>query len=212
MDPVRELLERLMREKGDDCFSISRLLGRNAAYFQQFLRRGVPRRLKEDDRRVLARYFGVDEVELGGPPAPAGAGFGTIRVPRLQLGASAGSGAVAEAEVPNGAIAFESRWLRRLTTQPDSLSIIQVSGDSMEPTLQDGDDILVDASDAEDRLRDGIYVIRMDDALMVKRLAIAPAKKISVLSDNPGYPGWDDVDPGSLRIIGRVIWTGRRIG
>jgi Peptidase S24-like len=212
MDPVRELLERLMREKGDDCFSISRLLGRNAAYFQQYLKRGVPRRLKEEDRRVLARYFGVDEVELGGPPAPVGAGFATVRVPRLQLGASAGAGALADGEEPNGAIAFEGRWLRRLTTQPDALSIIQVAGDSMEPTLLHGDDILVDASDAEGRLREGIYVIRMDDALMVKRLALAPGRKISVLSDNPAYPGWSDVDPGSLRVIGRVIWTGRRIG
>jgi hypothetical protein len=212
MDPVRELLERLMRERGDDYLSISRLLGRNAAYFQQFQKRGVPRKLKEEDRRVLAKYFGVDEVDLGGPPAPSPAGFGTTRVPRLRLGASAGPGATAEAEERNGAIAFESRWLRRLTSQPDSLSIIQVAGDSMEPTLFDGDDILVDTSDAGDRLRDGIYVIRMDDALLVKRIALSPGRQISVRSDNSAYPAWEDLDLSTLHIVGRVIWIGRRIG
>src|SRR3546814_4245944 len=44
----------------------------------------------------------------------------------------------------------------------------------MAPTLSDGDDILVDGGDAAGRLRDGIYVLRMDDALMVKRVARAP--------------------------------------
>ena len=62
MDDVRNRLQDLMDERGDDCLSISRMLGRNAAYFQQFLKRGVPRKLKEDDRRVLATYFGIDET------------------------------------------------------------------------------------------------------------------------------------------------------
>ena len=70
MDDVRTHLQKLMEDRGDDCLSISRLLGRNAAYFQQYLRRGVPKRLKEDDRRTLANYFGVDELALGGLPPP----------------------------------------------------------------------------------------------------------------------------------------------
>lgn len=210
MDDVRTHLEKLMDERGDDCLSISRLLGRNAAYFQQFLRRGVPRKLKEDDRRILATYFGVDEIELGGPSLPRASGS-TVMVPRLRLGASAGPGAHAGTEDRAGQIGFESKWLRKLTTSPDALSIIQVAGDSMIPTLGDGDDILVDGGDAADRLRDGIYVIRMDDALMVKRLSLRPAQRLSVLSDNPAYPGWPDVEPDSVTIIGRVVWAGRKI-
>lgn len=209
MDQVRTKLEALMQERGDDCLSISRMLGRNAAYFQQFLKRGVPRKLKEDDRRKLATYFGVDEAVLGGPAAPLSAG--TVLVPRLRLGASAGSGAHAEGEEQAGRIGFESRWLKKLSNSPDALSIIQVAGDSMTPTLGDGDDILVDRADAADRLRDGIYVIRMDDQLLVKRLAPRPAHRISVISDNPAYPSWDDADPRDIAVIGRVIWAGRKI-
>jgi hypothetical protein len=211
MDPVRELLERLMRERGDDCLSISRLLGRNAAYFQQFLKRGVPRKLKEEDRRLLARYFGVSETALGGPPPPPESA-GTVRVPRLLLGASAGPGTVAEREEEAGSIAFEGRWLRRLSANPAALSIIQVAGNSMEPTLQDGDDILVDTGDAAGALRSGIYVIRMDDALMVKRLTPGPGAAVSVISDNAAYPSLDSVARDRFSVVGRVIWTGRRIG
>lgn len=64
MDPVRQLLEELMHDRGETYASLSRLLGRNAAYIQQFVQRGVPRRLAEDDRRRLARYFSVARQKL----------------------------------------------------------------------------------------------------------------------------------------------------
>ena len=53
-DP-RANLDRLIRERGEDYVGLSRLLGRNAAYVQQYIKRGTPRRLAEDDRRLLAR-------------------------------------------------------------------------------------------------------------------------------------------------------------
>jgi phage repressor protein C with HTH and peptisase S24 domain len=91
------------------------------------------------------------------------------------------------------------------------LSLIQVDGDSMSPTLNHGDDIMVDNRAATGPLRDGIHVIRLDDALMVKRLASGPGGRLSVLSDNPAYPGWPDVDGTTVAIIGRVVWAGRRL-
>ena len=81
----------------------------------------------------------------------------------------------------------------------------------MFPTLANGDDIMVDRAAANAPLRDGIHVIRMDDVLMVKRLAREPKGRFSVLSDNPAYPDWPDVDGASVTVIGRVIWTGRRL-
>lgn len=79
---VRTRLDRLIRESGEDYSSISRMLGRNAAYIQQFIKRGTPRRLSEDDRRTLAGYFQVSEEQLGGRPAPAPRTV-SIRVIRL---------------------------------------------------------------------------------------------------------------------------------
>lgn len=111
-------------------------------------------------------------------------------------------------------LAFDPSWLRRVARgAPDQLSIIRVSGDSMAPTLDDGDDVLVDRGDGAERMRDGIYVLRMDDALVIKRLAVNPAtspRTVSIRSDNLAYPNWPDCDPTALDLIGRVVWAGRR--
>jgi hypothetical protein len=210
-EEARAALQRLIEERGEDYAGLSRLLGRNPAYIQQYIKRGSPRRLAEADRRLLARYFGIDEARLGGQ---GGEGSGLLPVPRLDVGASAGAGAFDGDERPLSHIAFDPAWLRRIARgAPNLLSIIRVTGDSMAPTLADGDDILVDRGDGAERVRDGIYVLRIDDALVVKRLAVNPAARtLSVRSDNPAYPGWPDCDPAAVDIVGRVVWTGRRVG
>ena len=221
MVDARDTLERLMNDRGDSSVALSRLLGRNAAYVQQFIKRGVPKKLDEEDRRTLARYFGVAEAMLGGPVAvvPAAMGrkrSGLISIPQLAVGASAGPGALPDSERVEARFGFDAAWLRRLTASPDLVSAIRVEGDSMIPTLADGDDILVDRGDAGDRLRDGIYVLRIDDALNVKRLAVNPAqskdaRSVEVRSDNPAYPSWPDVPAARVDVIGRVIWVGRKV-
>ena len=211
-DP-RAALDKLIRERGADYASLSRLLGRNAAYVQQYIKRGSPRRLGEEDRRLLARYFGVDEAVLGGPPSAKG-GEALVSIPRLDLGASAGPGAVDSGESRLGQIGFDAAWLRRIGLGgggPGRLSVIRVDGDSMIPTLADGDEILVDREDGAGRLRDGIYVLRVEGVLVVKRLSLGPGGRLSVRSDNDAYPGWPDLDPAAVDVVGRVVWVGRRL-
>jgi len=211
MSDARTTLQRLIDERGEDYASLSRLLGRNAAYIQQFMKRGTPKKLPEDYRRILARYFGVSEEALGGPPPDMMAG-GLVTVPRLLVDASAGPGSVADEEWAGTHFAFDPKWLRTVGAgDPQRISIIRVDGDSMQPTLTDGDEILVEAIGG-DRPRDGIYVLRMDDALVVKRLAFNPAgRRVSVTSDNSAYPSWPDCPLKSVDIVGRVVWAGRRI-
>jgi Peptidase S24-like len=215
-DPARAALAELIRERGVDCASLSRLLGRNLAYVQQYLQRGTPKRLGERERGLLARYFGVDEAVLGGPVGVSAVASGLLSrdmtmVRRIEVGASAGAGGLADEglAVP---FAFDRRWLRRLSAQPDRLAIIQVDGDSMVPSLANGDDIMVDSGDAAERLRDGIYVLRRDGLLLVKRLARASARAcVTIISDNAAYPTESDVPVASLEIVGRVVWAARRI-
>ena len=78
-DP-RAVLEKLIAERGEDFAGLSRMLGRNPAYIQQFVRRGVPKRLKEEERRKLARYFSVSEALLGGPADAAVPAHGLVSV------------------------------------------------------------------------------------------------------------------------------------
>ena len=213
MNDPREILQRLCAERGEDFAGLSRMLGRNAAYIQQFVRRGIPRRLGEDERRKLARYFGIPETLLGGPVPEVIVADGLISVKRHAVMVSAGPGAIVTEELGKPYFAFDERWLKALTpSAPASLSIVWVEGDSMSPTLNPGDDILVDLEDSMARLRDGIYVLRIDDALVVKRLALNPiAKRVTVQSDNPAYSDWPDCSPGEINCIGRVIWSGRRV-
>jgi phage repressor protein C with HTH and peptisase S24 domain len=212
MDP-RLVLERLCAERGEDFAGLSRMLGRNAAYIQQYVRRGVPKRLGEDERRKLARYFAIPEAMLGGPVEEPSVPNGLLSVKRHPISVSAGPGAIAGDELGTPYFAFDERWLKALTqSSPASLSIVRVEGDSMAPTLNAGDDILVDLGDAAERLRDGIYVLRIDDALVVKRLALNPlGRRVTVQSDNPAYPDWPDCRLDEINCIGRVIWSGRRV-
>jgi len=194
--------------------ALSRMLGRNASYLQQFVRKGSPRKLEEGDRARLARFFGVDEVELGksqekslssGETRPA---RDWLAVPRLAIGASAGSGAVVDGEERFDTLRFSARWLREMGLRSAQLSAIAVTGDSMEPTLRDGDEILVDRTPRP--LHDGIHVVRLGDNLLVKRIETARPGVITLISDNPAYRPIE-CDPTELEVIGRVVWKGGRV-
>lgn len=216
MGDARQRLLELSRQNGASLSRLSQLIGRNATYLQQFIRKGSPRKLEEDDRRVLAEFFGVSESELGAPegnsyiaPDSAAPKHGDwVDIPRLPLGASAGPGALGGEEAPFDAFRFSRRWLREQGLEPGMLSAIAVEGDSMEPLLRHGDEILVDRTPRP--LRDGIHVVRLGDALLVKRVASAGAGRVTLLSQNLAYPPVE-VALAEVDVVGRVVWKGGRV-
>ena len=221
LDPPRARLLELSQKRGVSLSKLSEMLGRNPSYLQQFIRKGSPRKLEEGDRGMLAQFFGVAESELvddGGVSKEKSytsrrSGFSPVRsdyvdVPRLAIGASAGPGALPDAENAVDAFKFSRRWLAEQGLENAQLSAITVEGDSMEPLLNDGDEILVDRSPRA--FRDGVHVVRLSDTLMVKRVASAGAGRFSLLSQNLAYPPVS-VDASEIEIIGRVVWKGGRI-
>lgn len=208
-DDPRAALDRLIRDNGDDYAALSRMLGRNAAYVQQYIKRGSPKILPERERSVLARYFGVDERVLG--KADDARGRGLRLVPKLAVGASAGGGALTDVEALAGKVGFDETWLRQMGLDPAGLSLIRVNGHSMQPTLNDGDDIMVDTGGAARLGKQGVYVLRYDGALMVKRLRPAAGGRLSIVSDNPDYAPIENVAAGEVNIVGRVVWVGRKL-
>ena len=212
-DPRSKLLQ-LVGDSGASLSGLSELIGRNPTYLQQFIRKGSPRKLEENDRRTLARFFGIDEAELGAPEdnsllvgaKPRRSEW--IDVPRLALGASAGPGLLAGEELPIGAFRFGARWLREQGLDAAQLSAIRVEGDSMETTLRDGDEILVDRTPRP--RRDGIHVVRAGDALLVKRLDTGRPGVIALVSDNPAYRTIE-LAPDEVEVIGRVVWKSGRL-
>jgi len=212
-DP-RQLLLELAAQRDASLAQLSALIGRNSSYLQQFVRKGSPRKLEENDRRTLARFFGIDESRLGAPEEnyptlPGKAPRGDwLDIPRLALGVSAGAGRLASDEQAIGMVRFSARWLRGQGLDPAMLSAIAVTGDSMEPTLRDGDEILVDR--AQRPLRDGIHVVRVEDAVLVKRLDMARPGAIALISDNPAYRPLE-LALQSVEVIGRVVWKSGRL-
>ena len=198
-DPRAALLAHAAA-RGESLAALSRLIGRNAAYLQQFATRGSPKRLDEGDRRRLAAYLGVDEVELGGPPAPPP----PVAVPRLDARAAAGHGAPVEEARALGHETFDAATLRALGLSPGAAVILTAEGDSMLPTIAPGDELLIDARDREG---EGLFVLRRDGALLVKRVARA-AEGWRLLSDNPAYP---PISAAGAERIGRVVRLTRRL-
>ncbi len=62
---VRTRVQQLADARGVSLAGLSRLVGKNASYLQQFITKGSPKRLGEDERLLLAKFFSVDERELG---------------------------------------------------------------------------------------------------------------------------------------------------
>lgn len=130
----------------------------------------------------------------------------------LDVQASAGTGMVVRDEEAIGHVMFRTDWLRVLTPTPvEELKFIEAEGDSMEPTIHSGDQMLIDLRQKNPR-RDGIYVIDWDGFLSIKRVtADSTTQTLTVSSDNKNYVSKPGVSPEAIRVVGRVIWYGRRV-
>jgi len=141
---------------------------------------------------------------------------GYAHIPLFDIRARAGNqGSIVEDERILDALAFKEDWIRQeLRVRPDDLRLIYVEGDSMEPVLHAGDIILVDHTDTAAR-REGIYVLRMDGALLVKQLQRLPGGLLRVMSHNEAYEPFtikmaELVNGSGMAVIGRVVWACRR--
>ena len=207
IDP-RVVLDRLVTAGGESYAALSRMLRRNPAYLQQYVKRGTPRLLAERDRKLLAGYFRVDEAELGGPSAPAIPTVAQVR--RLDVAASAGPGGLVDEDRLLGGELFDPRLLASLGVREGQSAVLRAQGDSMTPTIQDGDRMLIDERDRAPGARGGIYVLRLDGALMVKRVA-KTGDGIAVTSDNPDFPAIVLPAPDAVDVLGRVVWLSRAL-
>jgi phage repressor protein C with HTH and peptisase S24 domain len=128
--------------------------------------------------------------------------------------ASAGAGTLVENEQVLSHLAFRRDWLRRHGLLGKRLALLTARGDSMGATVPDGSICLVERYEPlADAPRDGIYVLRWDEHLVVKRLQRNFDGSYDIISDNPAYKP-QHVPPKrfeELRIAGRVAWIGHEI-
>jgi phage repressor protein C with HTH and peptisase S24 domain len=199
----RAALDALIARDGTTLTTLSRVVGRNAAWMQQYLRRGTPKLLPERERAVLAAFFGVDEGVLGAPQQTAT----VVRVPRLALAVSAGPGRFVTSERAVASAGYAAEDLAQLGIVAGDAAILDVAGISMEPTLHDGDRILVDRGQRRPGAQRAIWVIRIEDELLVKQL-VRDGDDWRIVSDNA--PDRTVALP-AVEILGRVVQLIRKL-
>lgn len=129
-------------------------------------------------------------------------------VPLYEAVASAGPGTVGNGDGVVAQMAFRRQWLQRVGLHPKNLAMIHARGDSMWPTISDGDVLLMDATlNTPDG---GIYVVRIGEELRAKRLQRLIDGSVRVSSDNKIYADEviDASDLWQLSVLGKVIWVG----
>lgn len=107
---------------------------------------------------------------------------------------------------------FDAAFIRSLTDQnPETLAVMRVDGDAMEPTLHDGDQTLVDLTHTTvDRA--GMFVFQQGDKAAIRRaIPQLGTGQVLIKADNPAYGGGHLTDAGALQPLGRVIWIGKKV-
>lgn len=169
--------------------------------------RGVPS-LEARDQRALddGRFFDKTPEEQAALDEANMQGF--VALPVMSLSASAGGGAAVVSEHQTGVINFDRNWLHNtLRLNPANLFTMPTVGESMEPTIKAGEYLLVSRAEEHTALGDGIYIIRLEGDVLVKRLQRIPGGKLLISSDNPAYKPYEiKVNDGvDFTILGKVM-------
>ena len=139
-----------------------------------------------------------------------------IPIPAYDAFLAAGDGRLNDTDTVTGQLAFRKDWLADMGVSPAAAVIATASGDSMEPTIHNGDMLLIDldrtsvparAREARDTRPSGIYAVLDDGAARVKRVELAAPGTFALLSDNSAFPA-EFRPSSSVSIIGRVVWWG----
>lgn len=187
------------------------LFGRGSMYEDRWVL--LEERAKELGEDVYTRLSGKKAGEAAeippNPPFPKGGLDGYVFVPQVRGEISAGRGLTPD-DTAELRLAFRKDWIER-KGDPANMSLVRVSGDSMEPTLKSGDIVLVDHNRNYIDPQGGIYAVSIDDSIIIKRVQVLyPSGRFKVISDNSRYEPFD-AEPERLKVNGRVVWFGREI-
>lgn len=215
---ISEIISRLMVcYEAKNMADLNRVMGLSAGAVNNWNKRNtIP--YKEIYETSRSKGYSMDWILTGeGDPnetaiqIPSTAGSSFVHIPHYSIEASAGHGALVEAEHVDQHLAFRSEWLVKHGISQSNLMALYARGDSMEPTIVSGDSLVIDKSINSVSSDGGIYVISYDGELYVKRVQKLLDGQVSVTSDNTNYrditiPKSDLVN---LKVIGRVVWYGR---
>lgn len=132
-----------------------------------------------------------------------------VMIPQYDLGGSCGSGSMAGEVSVSGGIVFKKDWVSMIGKQSENLAVCHAVGNSMYPTIEEGQVLLVDVTETEPKSTK-IYLIRIDGLHYIKRLIHMFGKWI-IRSDNADKNNYPDIEidadrMGDIQIEGRIVW------
>lgn len=216
----KSLVEEAIEDLRSNAFAVEKAHGLPADAI-----RGVLRKKSRSKREAGTSLNRAKEIcdALGlelyiGPPRSDPAPTTVIKdepfdlVARHDAQSAAGNGVVNFDGPPIDHLAFSKTWLEQNGINAGACVLINVKGDSMEPSIYDGDLVMIDRR--KTTLRSGrIYVFQDGgEELRLKRLELIPDVAITLRSDNPKYPSEHraGADMNELRILGEVVWSGHK--
>jgi phage repressor protein C with HTH and peptisase S24 domain len=148
----------------------------------------------------------VDAILMG---ANSGSPLDLVSVHEIDLAYGLG-GTYSDVPIETQVLHFPRTWLESITTTPPALlTFARGRGDSMQPTLQDGDIVLIDRSLRTIREQDAIWALTLGDIAMIKRVRVK-GERVTILSDNDRVSS-DEVHHEEVNVVGRVVFIGRKI-
>ena len=168
------------------------------------------------DALDLEFYIGPPR-DLTPPPEVDVDGHLFATVARHEADAAAGGGFVNFEGPPVDYLAFSKGWLAQNGIRPGASVLINARGRSMEPSIYDGDLVMIDRRRRE--IRNGRIYVYNDpaDGTRIKRLEVVPGHTIIVRSDNPDreefppeYHTGDAMNAITANLVGEVVWSGHK--
>lgn len=213
---IRERLRSELDRRGLTAVELARNAGVKTSFIYDILN-GKSTNPSTVKLAQVAEALGLNLAYLAGSGDAKSPRSGTssdvAAIPRITVTASAGGGSVVASEREGEHYYFRRSWIRdALGTSPEHLRILHISGDSMEPTIQDKDSILIDTS-RKTPSPPGIFVVFDGFGLLAKRLEYVSGTQppsVRILSDNPQYSPYVQ-SVSELNIIGRVVWFARKL-
>jgi phage repressor protein C with HTH and peptisase S24 domain len=134
----------------------------------------------------------------------------TVFIPRVKAKPRAGTGGLETDGDFVGRYAFHRSFIKRKQGTEDSMKIFEVAGDSMEPTLREGDLVMINENSVD--IKTGsIYLVTISDELMIKRIENR-GEMLKLISDNQRYePILVDMKAEDIyiKLHGRMVWSCR---
>lgn len=212
----RVALRRFMKAKGLKAAPWALKAGMADSVVRNYLA-GRAKSMNSDTLERLAAAAEATVAEIIGEKLPEPKlGRDVATVKSLEVRASMGGGFEVVEEPEGPPLFFRRQWLEKLLNgRPGALRVLDLGGDSMLPTINDGDVGLVLLPDEETKFISGaIYAAWDGHGLIVKRLeakvgGVRP--RLRVISDNRAIYEPYEVDAEDVRIIGQILWRGGRV-